>query len=94
MDRSGLTTYVSFRDRKTAEKLYYTLHGKELPGVEGKLDLEWVNVSPASATTVSSTVPAQGEGDAMYTDADDAERQDAPLETEYDEQRMENEDAY
>ncbi|KAJ6444324.1 elongation factor 2 [Purpureocillium lavendulum] len=36
-------THVSFPDRKTAEKIYFSLHGKELPGVEGKLDLSWVN---------------------------------------------------
>ncbi|POR39333.1 Putative RNA-binding protein [Tolypocladium paradoxum] len=36
-------THVSFQDRKTAEKFYYSLHGKELSGVEGKLDLAWVN---------------------------------------------------
>ncbi|OAQ98226.1 hypothetical protein LLEC1_03134 [Akanthomyces lecanii] len=36
-------TLVSFPDRKTAEKFYYSLHSKELPGVDGKLELSWVN---------------------------------------------------
>ncbi|VUC22097.1 unnamed protein product [Clonostachys rosea] len=43
VEPSAATTFVSFRDRKTAEKLYNSLHGSELPGVEGKLELSWVN---------------------------------------------------
>ncbi|RDA95219.1 hypothetical protein CP533_1832 [Ophiocordyceps camponoti-saundersi (nom. inval.)] len=45
-------THVSFQDRRTAEKFYNGLHGKELPGVEGRLDLSWVKTS----------VPGSGEG--------------------------------
>ncbi|KAG6004421.1 hypothetical protein E4U21_001089 [Claviceps maximensis] len=45
---SPTVTHVSFRDRKTAEKFYLTLHGKEFPGLDGKLDLSWVHAaSPA-----------------------------------------------
>ncbi|GJN67072.1 hypothetical protein PLIIFM63780_004544 [Purpureocillium lilacinum] len=43
VETSPSVTHVSFPDRKTAEKIYFSLHGKELPGVEGKLDLTWVN---------------------------------------------------
>ncbi|UNI21965.1 hypothetical protein JDV02_007904 [Purpureocillium takamizusanense] len=43
VETSPSVTHVSFPDRKTAEKIYFSLHGKELPGVEGKLDLAWVN---------------------------------------------------
>lgn len=43
VEPSATTTFVSFRDRKTAEKFYNSLHGSELPGVEGKLELSWVN---------------------------------------------------
>jgi RNA-binding protein 26 len=50
VEPSSDVTYVSFQDRKTAEKLYYSLHGKELPGVDGKLELSWVN-APAGATS-------------------------------------------
>lgn len=43
VETSPTVTHVSFRDRKTAEKFYFSLHGKELPGVKGKLELSWVN---------------------------------------------------
>lgn len=36
-------THVSFQDRKTADKFYLLLQGKELPGVDGVLDMSWVN---------------------------------------------------
>ncbi|KJZ77994.1 hypothetical protein HIM_02631 [Hirsutella minnesotensis 3608] len=44
-------TYVSFQDRKTAERFYFGLHGKELPGVEGRLDLSWESSSSGPAPT-------------------------------------------
>lgn len=105
MEPSASTTYVSFRDRKTAEKLYYSLHGKELPGVDGKLDLSWVNNAPASAATApppsssTSTKQQQQKEDdtAMDDEGGDAMApQDAqPEEMEYSQQqRVEDEDAY
>ncbi|KAH7328005.1 hypothetical protein B0I35DRAFT_416308 [Stachybotrys elegans] len=50
VETTPTVTNVSFQDRKTAEKFYYTLHGKELPGVEGRLDLAWVKTAPGRAT--------------------------------------------
>jgi RNA-binding protein 26 len=55
-------TSVSFRDRKTAEKFYYSLHGKELPGVTGRLDLSWVNGGPALPPAATAK-PEYGGGD-------------------------------
>ncbi|KAK2612713.1 hypothetical protein QQS21_001330 [Conoideocrella luteorostrata] len=43
VDTTPSITHVSFRDRKTAERFYFSLHGKELPGINGKLELSWVN---------------------------------------------------
>ncbi|KAG6062936.1 hypothetical protein E4U32_001784 [Claviceps aff. humidiphila group G2b] len=43
VDTSASVTHVSFRDRKTAEKFYFSLHGKEFPGLQGTLELSWVN---------------------------------------------------
>ncbi|KAM4056621.1 PWI domain-containing protein [Hirsutella rhossiliensis] len=59
-------THVSFQDRKTAEKFYYSLHGKELPGVEGRLDLAWVNAGAAAAAAkkpVDGSTPALSDDD-------------------------------
>ncbi|OAA62341.1 CCCH zinc finger and RRM domain protein [Cordyceps fumosorosea ARSEF 2679] len=55
-------TTVSFPDRKTAEKFYFSLQGKELPGVSGTLEVSWVNTPlppvPASGPSSSSTGPS------------------------------------
>lgn len=59
-------TNVSFQDRKTAERFYYSLHGKELPGVEGRLDLSWVNAEAAAARKPI-------EGSTMVLSDDDAD---------------------
>lgn len=58
-------THVSFQDRKTAERFYYSLHNKELPGVEGKLDLAWVNsplppVAPKKPQEDSTMTSSEG----------------------------------
>ncbi|KAM3449037.1 hypothetical protein MY3296_007235 [Beauveria thailandica] len=51
-------TMVSFPDRKTAEKFYFSLQGKELPGVSGKLELSWVNTPlPPVGTGGASSAP-------------------------------------
>lgn len=55
MEPSSTTTYVSFQDRKTAEKFQLLLNGKELPGIEGTLDVQWATGAPASTST--STKP-------------------------------------
>ncbi|KAG5970659.1 hypothetical protein E4U55_001521, partial [Claviceps digitariae] len=54
VDTSPTVTHVSFRDRKTAEKFYLTLHGKEFPGLEGKLELSWVNSPPGGPSPVNA----------------------------------------
>ncbi|PFH59897.1 hypothetical protein XA68_11723 [Ophiocordyceps unilateralis] len=63
-------THVSFQDRRTAEKFYYSLHGKELPGVDGKLDLSWVTgpgtamkSTDGSTPGLSDDTPAGGDDD-------------------------------
>lgn len=86
VDTNPSVTHVSFRDRKTAERFYYSLHGNELPGVEGKLELSWVN-SPLppvnlkkSAHEESGTVTP---GDAM-AGMDDAREEGEVREKERD----------
>ena len=69
VDTAPETTHVSFQDRKTAERFYYSLHGKELPGVEGRLDLAWVSTPlPPVKTTGNDDVPGDG-GDDKEDDA-------------------------
>jgi hypothetical protein len=65
-------TYVSFQDRKTAEKFYFGLQGKGLPGVDANLELSWVQgapppPAPASvlATTTAPTVFSAGNATAV-----------------------------
>ncbi|WZH41596.1 uncharacterized protein QYS62_002549 [Fusarium acuminatum] len=70
VDTAHETTHVSFQDRKTAERFYYSLHGKELPGVEGRLDLAWVHTPlPPVKTNSHQDTPRDGgedkEDDAM-----------------------------
>ncbi|PHH83515.1 hypothetical protein CDD82_66 [Ophiocordyceps australis] len=48
VETGPVVTHVTFPDRKTAEKFYYSLHGKQLPGVEAKLDISWANAAPLS----------------------------------------------
>ncbi|KAJ4012867.1 hypothetical protein NW752_006138 [Fusarium irregulare] len=69
VDTAPEITHVSFQDRKTAERFYYSLHGKELPGVEGRLDLAWVSTPlPPVKTTGNDDVPGDG-GDDKEDDA-------------------------
>ncbi|KEY70967.1 hypothetical protein S7711_00804 [Stachybotrys chartarum IBT 7711] len=65
VETSHSVTHVSFQDRKTAEKFYFSLHGKELQGVEGKLDLAWVK-------TPLPPVPVADKDSAMHEDGKDA----------------------
>ncbi|KAM5348323.1 hypothetical protein ACJ41O_008147 [Fusarium nematophilum] len=77
VDTSPAVTHVSFQDRKTAEKFYYSLHGKELPGVEGHLDLSWVStpLPPVKTSTHSRSAPAaagsSGAGGGAVEDKED-----------------------
>lgn len=70
-------TTVSFPDRKTAEKFYFSLQGKELPGVSGNLELSWVNTplppvaaggSSSFSVGPSATGKAAGESEAVGGD--------------------------
>lgn len=68
-------THVSFQDRKTAEKFYYSLNEKELPGVEGKLELAWFQTKPSqpSKPTQPAVVDASGTDGAVDEDEDEGE---------------------
>ncbi|GAB0134203.1 hypothetical protein EsDP_00002584 [Epichloe bromicola] len=79
---SPVVTHVSFRDRKTAEKVYFSLHGKELPGVQGKLDLAWVNSPLPHVNTKTLTQEENGAagGDAMAGMDDEGEGTNADAE--------------
>ncbi|KHN97989.1 CCCH zinc finger and RRM domain-containing protein [Metarhizium album ARSEF 1941] len=86
VDTSPSVTHVSFRDRKTAEKLYHLLHGNELPGVQGKLELTWVNsplppVAPKKSAHEDSGIVTPG--DAM-AGMDDAREEGKPRDKERD----------
>ncbi|KAL7933681.1 hypothetical protein V8C35DRAFT_303581 [Trichoderma chlorosporum] len=63
-------THVSFQDRKTAERFYYSLHGKELPGIIGTLELSWINtpLPPVGSSKKNEDVE---DGDAMAGFNDD-----------------------
>jgi hypothetical protein len=54
VDTEPAVTHIVFKDRKTAERAFFSLHGKELGGVEGTLDLAWVNTPLPPATTMKS----------------------------------------
>ncbi|KAK3182343.1 hypothetical protein K4F52_006345 [Lecanicillium sp. MT-2017a] len=57
------STYVSFQDRKTAEKFYFGLQGKGLPGVDANLELSWVQGASAAPTPAVKNAPADQTGD-------------------------------
>ncbi|KAL5084182.1 hypothetical protein Trisim1_012257 [Trichoderma cf. simile WF8] len=64
VETNASVTHVSFQDRKTAEKFHYSLHGKELPGVSGTLELSWINtpLPPVGSSKKNEDVE---DGDAM-----------------------------
>ncbi|KAH6607752.1 hypothetical protein Trco_004065 [Trichoderma cornu-damae] len=70
-------THVSFQDRKTAEKFYCNLHGKELPGISGTLDLSWVNTPLPPVGSFNKRGEDPGDGDAMAGMNDDDDNADA-----------------
>ncbi|KAH0600468.1 hypothetical protein MHUMG1_01464 [Metarhizium humberi] len=86
VDTNPSVTHVSFRDRKTAERFYYSLHGNELPGVEGKLELSWVN-SPLPPVNLKKSAHEESgtatPGDAM-AGMDDAREEGEVREKERD----------
>jgi RNA-binding protein 26 len=53
-------TSITFADRKTAEKFFYGLSNKEIPGIEGKVELAWVS-TPLPPVKVSKTEAGGGE---------------------------------
>lgn len=65
---------VSFPDRKTAEKFYYSLQSKELPGIDGKLELSWVNTPLPSVAPngASSLLPGPSPGDKAAVEFENA----------------------
>lgn len=67
VETGASVTHVSFPDRKTAEKIYYSLHGKELPGIEGKLELSWVSapLPPVAAKGLREDVAMTAADDGM-----------------------------
>ncbi|KAF5243674.1 hypothetical protein FAUST_2757 [Fusarium austroamericanum] len=69
VDTGPEITHVSFQDRKTAEKFYYSIHGKGLPGVEGRLDLAWVNTPLPPIKTRSNDYVPGDDGDDKEDDA-------------------------
>ncbi|KAH7160309.1 hypothetical protein B0J13DRAFT_540942 [Dactylonectria estremocensis] len=75
VDPSPSVTHVSFQDRKTAERFYYSLHGKELPGVEGRLDLAWVSTPLPPVKT--HAVAAAEDTDGAMTGFNDAPHEEA-----------------
>ncbi|KAG9257363.1 uncharacterized protein F5Z01DRAFT_633311 [Emericellopsis atlantica] len=50
IETSPDVTQVSFRDRKTAETFFSSLHGRSLPDVEGTLQLSWSAKRPNPVT--------------------------------------------
>jgi hypothetical protein len=58
VDTDSAVTHISFRDRKTAERAFHSLNGKELGGVEGMLELSWVS-TPLPPVTASASAPSE-----------------------------------
>jgi RNA-binding protein 26 len=48
-------THITFKDRKTAEKFMYGLSNKEIPGVDGQVELSWASNTSMLASSSSST---------------------------------------
>ncbi|UKZ73616.1 hypothetical protein TrVFT333_001264 [Trichoderma virens FT-333] len=76
VETAASVTYVSFQDRKTAERFYYSLNGKELPGVSGTLELSWIN-TPLPPVGSSKKNEDAEDGDAMAGLNDDEGNADA-----------------
>lgn len=87
VDTASSATHVSFQDRKSAEKLYYSLHGKELPGVEGKLELAWVNTPlppvKLAKKEVDDDMHDEGEIEENRDDAQFSKREERQVNMDY-----------
>ncbi|OIW32218.1 hypothetical protein CONLIGDRAFT_660283 [Coniochaeta ligniaria NRRL 30616] len=59
---TSAATTIAFKDRKTAEKFFYGLPNKQIPGIDGQVELSWVTDQAGSSTTGSS--PAANGGSA------------------------------
>ncbi|KAM0420592.1 hypothetical protein ACHAPT_011638 [Fusarium lateritium] len=66
-------THVSFQDRKTAEKFYYSLQGKELPGINGRLELSWVSTPLPPVGTAKTVSKGEANAAAHTSSAEDKE---------------------
>ncbi|PCD43686.1 hypothetical protein AU210_002776 [Fusarium oxysporum f. sp. radicis-cucumerinum] len=89
VDTAPETTHVSFQDRKTAEKFYYSLNGKELPGIEGRLELAWVNTPlPPVKTLGNDDAPRHGVEDDAMADFDDQPRREKSAEPQREERAV------
>lgn len=106
MEPSSSTTYVSFSDRKTAERFHQLLNGKELPGIEGVLDIQWAtgpstSTKPLPKPAVSSGTDTKKDKEHHEQEADEGgndgisrpPRQEQE-QTEMDYERPEDDDAY
>lgn len=45
---SPTSALITFKDRKAAEGFFYGVTNKEIPGVEGQVELSWVNNTAGS----------------------------------------------
>lgn len=82
--------------------MYYSLHGKELPGVVGKLDLQWVNGAPVKLEAAAPAAPAatatadgiKNEEVDTFMDHDDVPGGAEESAVHYSHEHVEDEDAY
>jgi len=69
-------TEITFTDRRTAEKFYYGVGGKEIPGIDGRVELSWVldsaptpslstGPAPDASATASTTAKTDVNGDTL-----------------------------
>ena len=71
---------MTFSDRKTAEKFFYGLASKRVPGIEGKVEAAWVSGPTAPAS--SATKPGNGYGKEESNDEDFGLDRDEDIKTE------------
>jgi len=75
MNNTSTSAQITFADRKTAEKLYYSLTNKTIPGVEGKVEASWVRL-PSAATSpaaASNGSPMKASNVVIEPDIEDGE---------------------
>ena len=71
-------TQITFTDRRTAEKFFYGLAGKEIPGIEGQIEVSWATGSVPTNTTAAGNafaaddvVKHDANGDALMSGSAD-----------------------